>query len=701
MNDSFTDKSPDDKKAALEELKHLLLGDEQQSIQEIRHHVFDKKQRSEDIAEVLSDSVTSASKDPEELSSSMSTVIHSSISKLVKKNPQDFADALFPVMGPAIRKSINETLKSFTQSLNYMLEQNTSRQGLKWRIESMRTGVPYAELVLKHTLVYRVDEVFLIQPGSGLLMGYAAHPEAVTEDSDAVSAMLSAIQDFVRDSFAEDKRSGLETVELGEHTLWVVDGPQAILACAIRGIAPLTLRAKLQATLEAIHVNYDDQLESFDGDRNGMELIDESIAACLQEQRATGSPEEEKKSALSPPLIFILLFIIIISSFFIWRSIDYSNRLDRLKMELDTRQGIILYESNEVDDQLQLKLLVDPLADSVDELSQQYKFDADDLTFTKTAYQSLEPEILLRRVIQLLNPPETATITSADNTLFISGVAPSEWIDESKVLLRSVTAFSAIDTNELTPDYSAIEQTAKAQLNLPETVQSIFDGSVLTLSGKASAEWLLWYRNQQVDIEQVNQIDDAQLAVEQESLLAWIKASLKIPETVSFETTNQRLVLQGNASNQWVNSLDVAKLDSPWINSIDSRHVTINELQELQALRTSISNTRIYFSNGTETVVGVEEILVRLADKMKRVSTLAEALDYKIVVDLIGYTDGLGKRRKNEALALKRADWVFKRLQENGVSSSLLQPLANEIELNNQMNIANRRVDFKLDIKTN
>ena len=242
---------------------------------------------------------------------------------------------LFPVMGPAIRKSINETLKSFMQSLNQVLEQNTSAQGLKWRFESWRKGVPYAELVLKHTLVYRVDEVFLIQPGSGLLMGYAAHPEAVTEDSDAVSAMLSAIQDFVRDSFAEDKKSGLETVELGEHTLWVVAGPQAILACAIRGIAPLTLRTKLQEVLEKIHTDYKEELESFEGDRNSMGQVDEILTACLDVQHASEDKEEKRKSFFSPPLIIILTVIFIITSFFIWRNADYESRLEQLKNELD------------------------------------------------------------------------------------------------------------------------------------------------------------------------------------------------------------------------------------------------------------------------------------------------------------------------------------------------------------------------------
>lgn len=698
MTDSSTDKSQDEKKAALEELKRLLLGDEQQSIEEIRHHVFDKKQRSEDIAEVLSDSVTTASRAPEELSSSMSTVIHSSISKLVKKNPQDFADALFPVMGPAIRKSINETLKAFTQSLNYMLEQNTSAQGLKWRLESIRTGVPFAELVLKYTLVYRVDEVFLIQPGSGLLMGYAAHPEAVTEDSDAVSAMLSAIQDFVRDSFAEDKQSGLQSVELGEHTLWVVAGPQAILACAIRGMAPPSLRSKLQETLEHIHYNFKDQLDSFDGDRNGMELIDESIADCLQEQRATGAKEEEKKAALSPPLIIILVLIFVISSFFIWRSIDYSNRLEQLKTELDTRQGVILYESKEVDDRLELKLLVDPLADAVDQLPKQYNFDEDGLVFIKTAYQSLEPEILLRRVTQLLKPPATATLSGSGNTLFITGVAPSEWIAESKILLRTVTTYSAIDTSGLTPDYSAIVDAARSQLKLPGTVAAVFDGSLLTLSGKAPATWLLWYRDQRVEIEQVKNIDDTQLTVEQDSLSGWVKEALAIPDSVSFKLVNKRLVLKGNASYGWVNSLDVLKFDSPWVNSIDSRNVIVDELREFEQLSEFISKSNIYFGKGTEAVIGVDAILIRLADKIQRWSALAVILDYDVSIDLIGHTDGLGSQRKNAILALKRASWVKDQLQNNHVLPDLLMPQASHHNSNDEVNFANRRVDFKLDI---
>lgn len=698
MNDSSNDNSPDDKSAAYDELKRLLLNDEHQSLEEIRHHLFNKKQRSEDIAEVLSDSVASASKDPEPLSNAMSTVIHGSISKLIKKDPQDFADALFPVMGPAIRKSINETLKSFIQSLNQVLEQNTSAQGLKWRFESWRKGVPYAELVLKHTLVYRVDEVFLIQPGSGLLMGHVAHPEAVTEDSDAVSAMLSAIQDFVRDSFAEDKKSGLETVELGEHTLWVVAGPQAILACAIRGIAPLSLRTKLQETLEQIHINYKEQIEAFDGDRDSMGHVDENLAACLDAQRATETKTEEKKSFLSPQLIIVLLVIFILFSFFTWRSMDYENRLAALKSELDMQQGIILYESSEVDDQLQLKLLVDPLADPVDALPAKHRFEDDDLVFIKTAYQSLEPKILLRRVKQILHAPETVVFSVEENSLYLSGVAPLDWINSSGNVIRSITGYKNIDTNELTPDYSAIEQAARMQLKLPDSVKAKFDGSRLHLSGQAPAEWLLWYRDQSPLIEQVKQINNDELVVDQQSLNNWLKVELTIPDSITHKVLNKQLLLEGNAPYQWLNSLDISAIDKLWVNAIDSSTVIIDEERELETLQAAISATSIYFSDGTETVVGTDGILLRLATKMKRLSDLATILDYEIAVDIIGYTDGLGTYKKNEVLAIKRANWARQELQSNDVASSLLHSKASEIVLSDQLNMTNRRADFNVKV---
>ena len=51
--------------------------------------------------------------------------------------------------------------------------------------------MPFSEVVLKHTLLYRVDEVFLIQRESGLLIEQASHPDVIMQDRDTVSAILT------------------------------------------------------------------------------------------------------------------------------------------------------------------------------------------------------------------------------------------------------------------------------------------------------------------------------------------------------------------------------------------------------------------------------------------------------------------------------------------------------------------------------
>ena len=56
------------------------------------------------------------------------------------------------------------------QSFNHALEHSMSWRGLKWRMEAWRTGRSFAEVVLCHTLVFRVEQVFLIHQPTGLLI---------------------------------------------------------------------------------------------------------------------------------------------------------------------------------------------------------------------------------------------------------------------------------------------------------------------------------------------------------------------------------------------------------------------------------------------------------------------------------------------------------------------------------------------------
>jgi OOP family OmpA-OmpF porin len=221
------------------------------------------------------------------------------IDRLVRNNPQQVVDAIYPVIGPAIRKAISVAWTDVVQSLNQSLTYNFSFQGLKWRLESLQTGKSFAEVVLLHTLLYRVEQVFLIHKETGLLLQHSTL-DAVAQDADMVSGMLTAIQDFVQDSFSTGQGDRLETLQVGELMVWSEEGRLAVLSGVIRGNPPRSLRNVFQETLERIHFQFSRELSAFDGDATSLDATRPLLEGCLKH-------EYQPQSANIAPLRFVII----------------------------------------------------------------------------------------------------------------------------------------------------------------------------------------------------------------------------------------------------------------------------------------------------------------------------------------------------------------------------------------------------------
>jgi OOP family OmpA-OmpF porin len=171
---SVLDEAPDaDAPAADEsmaELRSLLLGPAEARLAEIHSRVTDPQWQLKEVSHVLPAAIAVRSRQDNDLSEALAPTLTSAIERSVRKNPQTLVDAIFPVMGPAIRKAIAAALSGMVQSLNQSLSHSLSVQGLKWRLEAWRTGKTFAEVVLLHTLLYRVEQVFLIHKETGLLL---------------------------------------------------------------------------------------------------------------------------------------------------------------------------------------------------------------------------------------------------------------------------------------------------------------------------------------------------------------------------------------------------------------------------------------------------------------------------------------------------------------------------------------------------
>jgi hypothetical protein len=167
-------------------LRTLLLADERASLNDLNSKLGNAESITQTVAGVLPEAATLRASKDNSVSKAFAPVIEDSLHHLVRENPQPLADALYPIMGPAIRRSIRQALEGMLANLNTALEHAFSPKSLKWRFDAWRSGETYARVVLLNTLAYQVEQVFLIHRESSLLLGHAWSDRAVVNDPDMV-----------------------------------------------------------------------------------------------------------------------------------------------------------------------------------------------------------------------------------------------------------------------------------------------------------------------------------------------------------------------------------------------------------------------------------------------------------------------------------------------------------------------------------
>jgi outer membrane protein OmpA-like peptidoglycan-associated protein len=316
----------------LGQLRHLLIGPELQQFGRLQKRVDDPATRAVDVAQVLPDSIRGAK--GKALRDALEPVFEKAFSSSVRKNPRELADAIYPIIGPAIRTSIAAAIRDFAEALNQIVEKSASFRAIQWRIESMVSGKPFNEILLARSLLYSVEQVFLIHRKSGLLLQHAAAKDSVLKDADMISGMLTAIQDFLSDSFTESGQE-LETVDAGRFKLWLTHSPKVLLVGAVRGTAPVELRQVFRKALDQIEGTLQYQIDNFkQDDLSVFEPARPILESCLLGQ----SKQKAPKARLWPYLLFVGLMILVL---FLWPVYE-RRKWDRYFETLKHRPGIIV-----------------------------------------------------------------------------------------------------------------------------------------------------------------------------------------------------------------------------------------------------------------------------------------------------------------------------------------------------------------------
>ena len=117
-----------------------------------------------------------------------------------------------------------------------------------------------------------IEDIFLLHR-SGLLLKHYTRRLRPNVDSDVLSGMLVAVQDFVKDSFRGEK-GALNEIRFGEIRIVIIEGKWTILAAVVRGARPFDIQPELGVALSDLETKYEDPLIDWDGTMDQIADVD-------------------------------------------------------------------------------------------------------------------------------------------------------------------------------------------------------------------------------------------------------------------------------------------------------------------------------------------------------------------------------------------------------------------------------------------
>jgi len=151
---------------------------------------------------------------------------------------------------------------------------------------------------------YKVEEAFLLN-NAGIILTHLSKGESkMVIDVELVGAMLTAVRDFVKDSFSDnekdsdvivDKKRSLEKLEFGGFHLVLEQGNSTCLCAVISGYVNKRLRKRMKTVVGEFESKYAVELQDWDG----MVETFEEAQAIIAELFKLGSRTEQLKSSLN------------------------------------------------------------------------------------------------------------------------------------------------------------------------------------------------------------------------------------------------------------------------------------------------------------------------------------------------------------------------------------------------------------------
>ncbi len=325
-------------------------------LSEVQGQLNELYMSSQDCSQILPASINKLHDDNRTLTVELEPEISAGVHKCFKEQPEKMAEALYPVLGPALRKMV---------------------AGLFKRSEG------------DEVKPFDVEQLFLIHRETSLVLSHSILHEGAERDPDLVSGMLSAIRSFVEEAFALDEFDGMNSLELGDLTILVEWGPKAILAVVVRGFPDSAAKFHYAETLRQVHIQYAEELRDCMGS-------DDAFSALDIGEISRNCKVESQVSKPAKPFFTMtrVLCIVALGIFFTEHYVSHHRLWGRSLSMLSREPGVVVINADAaLFFKSRLLLLRDPRSASAASILERAKINLEDTSVKWYLFQSQDPTL--------------------------------------------------------------------------------------------------------------------------------------------------------------------------------------------------------------------------------------------------------------------------------------------------------------------
>lgn len=229
----------------MNKLKDILLAEDREELLQLRKSLDDPILLSEKVTPIIQEQLAFFKKNfPVEFRIAVEEVID----RKLENSREELLEVIYPALGQMVKKYIQHQFQLLKDNIEEQIRAVFQR-GIIGRLRYAIFGIKpkeMSELILSGLDSSAIEEIFVIEHFSGILLGSASKQDTI--DLDMIAGMLTAIKSFVEDAFKRGNEQ-LEIVQYETFSLIVENFHTYYIVAALSGSISSKERAALSDEL--------------------------------------------------------------------------------------------------------------------------------------------------------------------------------------------------------------------------------------------------------------------------------------------------------------------------------------------------------------------------------------------------------------------------------------------------------------------